>query len=29
MIDEKGFIYGVKALCYLTIQYMNTHSTGK
>jgi len=29
MIDENGFIYGVKALCYLTIQYMNTHSTGK
>ena len=29
MIDENGFIYGVKALCYLAIQYMNTHSTGK
>lgn len=29
MIDEDGFVYGVKALCYLTIHYMNTHSTSK
>ena len=29
MIDENSFIYGVKALCYMTIEYMSAHAPVK
>lgn len=29
MIDENSFAIGVKALCYLTINYMNKHAGGR
>jgi amidohydrolase len=29
LIDESSFTYGMKALCYLTINYMEAHASGK
>ena len=26
LIDENSFIYGVRALCYLTVNYMEKHA---
>jgi amidohydrolase len=29
LVDESSFIHGVKALCHLTVNYMEAHATGK
>jgi amidohydrolase len=29
MIDESSFVYGVRALCYLTVNYMEKHAEVK